>query len=170
MNLSGPSSYLAFIHCYSTNDIGFPAISSRSWVFVKLSLNKRIFQNVLPIILEGNRPIVQAAILLPLQNFQMNHSTDVLWNIKSVMNNVRYIVYTAYYLFAVYAICIDVFTLSFNIVLNNQFCKQLSSIICNDLRQIDNPFFRQFQTTYKMLTINNSASFLLDFTKMVKMA
>ena len=76
------------------------------------------------------------------------------------MNNVRYIVYTAYYLFAVYAICIDVFTLSFNIVLNNQFCKQLSSIICNDLRQIDNPFFRQFQTTYKMLTLNNSASFL----------
>ena len=66
MNLSGPSSYLAFIHCYSTNDIGFPAISSRSWVFVKLSLNKQIFQNFLPIILEGNRPIVQAAILVPL--------------------------------------------------------------------------------------------------------
>ena len=73
MNPSGPSGYMAFIHCYSTNDIGFLAIStqgwvlrkrssSRSWVFVKLSRNQRIFLNLLPITPEGNRPIVQAAI------------------------------------------------------------------------------------------------------------
>ena len=35
MNMFGPSGYMAFIQCYSTNDIGILAISTQGWVLCK---------------------------------------------------------------------------------------------------------------------------------------
>ena len=87
VRLHGAYKHCYYLHCYSSNAIGFLAIStqgwvlrkrssSRSWVFVKLSRNQWIFRNLLPITPEGNRPIVQAEISLSRILFLFDRNND----------------------------------------------------------------------------------------------